>query len=174
MWHASVFWLWPAMWHASVFWLWPAMWHASFGCGLPCDMRLSFGCGLPCDIRLLFGCGLPRSMRLSAGLGPVSVSDCTALPRSMPLSNLGDGGLQLDARSAVKRMQDQEPAVTDVGPAMFTTSQVLNLTACTDRGRKSDTTDSLWLQSLTLLFGFACCLSVNFRFKFNPVPTVAC
>ena len=106
-------------------------------------MHLSFGCGLSCDICLLFGCGLPRNMHLSVGLGPVSVSDCTALPRSMCLSNLGDGGLQLDARSAVKRMQDQEPAVTDVGPAMFTSSQVLNLTACTDKGMKSDTSDSL-------------------------------
>lgn len=122
-------------------WFW--VWVKLSGPALLCGMCLSFGCGLPCDICLLFGCGLPRSMRLSVGLGPVSVSDCTALPRSMCLSNLGDGGLQLDARSAVKRMQDQEPAVTDVGPAMFTSSQVLNPTACTKRGMKSDTSDSL-------------------------------
>ncbi|XP_076447302.1 uncharacterized protein LOC143284496 isoform X1 [Babylonia areolata] len=32
--------------------------------------------------------------------------------------------ISLDARSSVKRMQDQEPSVTDVGPAMFTASQV--------------------------------------------------
>lgn len=34
------------------------------------------------------------------------------------------GDLQLDARKAVKSMQDQAPPVTDVGPAFFTSSQV--------------------------------------------------
>ena len=68
----------------------------------------------------------------------MTVSRNVALLCSLCLSNLGDGGLQLDARSAVKRMQDQEPSVTDVGPAMFSASQVLECTAHTHRRQRGE------------------------------------